>query len=229
LPDLLIYSKVKRFDYLTLWGAILKGSPEQEGDYFYLYQVRDDTRGGILLRQTLCLGIAPGLEVSYRLGKQTDEKTNKKTAATDIELTNKGIGKAEALLNRMKTPCKGSLAYHPDDRTWTLKSTEIRRIFRPDESAIRDPYLKQFCQKYACTDEQSVTFYLDEQGTPFNICGDRGRISPEPYGVGITVDDARAWRDYQRALSMLGSHSNPYPNRPFKSLAPLDEDEETLL
>lgn len=227
MTDLLIYSKVKRFDYSTLWGAILKGSPKQDGDYFYLDQVRDDTPGGLLLRKALGLGVAPGLGVSYCLGKQTEAKTNKGIAATDIELTDKGIRKAETLFNRMKTPCKGCLTYHPDDRTWTLKSAEIRRIFRPDKSAIRDPYLKQFCLKYACADEQSVTFYLDEQGAPFNICGDRDRISPEPYGVRITEDNARAWKDYQRVLSMLGSYRDPYPNHPFKSLAPLDE--ETLL
>lgn len=219
-------SVIKKFD-LTLWGAILKGSQEQRGDYFYINQVRDDTRRGRLLRQTLGLGIAPGLEVSYRLGKQTE--ADKKIAATDIELTDKGIRKAETRLNRMKTPCKGYLTYHSDDRTWTLKSAEIRRVFRPDESAIRDPYLKRFCMKYACADGRSVIFYLDEQGAPFNICGDRDRISPEPYGVGITVDDARAWKDYQRAFSMLGSYRDPYLNHPFHSLAPLKEDAEAPL
>lgn len=221
-------SVIKRFDP-SGWGSILKDSQEERGDYFYIDQVRDDTRGGLLLRLALCLGIGKGLEVSYRLGQQTE--ADKKIAASDIELTDNGIRKAEALLNRMKTPCKGYLAYRPYERTWTLESAEAekRNALRPDESAIRDPYLKKFCLKFPYADEQFVTFYLDEQSAPFNVCGNRNRMNPEPYGVGISEDDARAWEDYERALSMSESLQDPYPNHPFHSLAPLEEDAEAPL
>lgn len=189
--------RISSYNMQGAWGFI---SPEY---FFHVGQIYDYTESGMLLRKMLYLDLWQQLEVSFSLGESI--KYPGRTAASGVELTEKGYEEAQELLRTGKpAPIKHTgvvEAYFPAYTNGRVVSNVDGNTYLFKLDDIIDPWLKAFFRNIndRSIENQEISFEAAGKKA-LNVCWEE---PPEFYRESceefVTDEDRELWQKYLSA------------------------------
>lgn len=218
-------------------GTIFKFNEEQKwgfitpNHYFYIEQVRDDTRNGIELRKMLFVSLWRGLEVSFSIGESNVRPGQ--LAATSIELTDRGLKKAQKTAADYK-PMSGQMEgfvdeFYPEYGTGIIYSNGKKYKF--NLKAISDPWLRAYYHNCFSPKVQDVFFEATAKRAVNIQWRNAKKEDVDSYGEYVTEKEKENWALYQRDLNKTHEPAqfpkdDPYSNYPYVDLNQSDRIHE---
>ncbi len=186
--------RISSYNLQGAWGFI---SPEY---FFHVGQIYDYTESGMLLRKMLYLDLWQQLEVSFSLGESL--KYPGRTAASGVELTEKGYEEAQELLRNGKpAPIKHTgvvEAYFPLYANGRVVSNVDGNTYLFKLDDIVDPWLKAFFRNINDRSIENQEISFESAGKKaLNVCWHE---PPEFYRETceefVTDEDRELWQKF---------------------------------
>lgn len=197
------------------WGFI---TPEY---FFHVGQIYDYTESGLLLRKMLFLNLWEQLEVSFSLGESL--KYPGRTAASGVELTEKGYDEAQQLLQNGKpAPVKHTgvvEAFFPVYMNGRVVSNTDGNTYLFKLDDIADPWLKAFFRNLndRNIENQEVSFEASGKKA-LNLCWNNPtqfyRDNCEEF---VTEEDRTQWEKFLAAKETEGQKPELPAEDPYKA------------
>lgn len=216
---------ISMFNEEQKWGFI---TPNH---YFYIEQVRDDTRNGIELRKMLFSSLGKGLEVSFKIGESNVRPGE--TAATSLALTENGLLRAQKRLNDYTTDgmqYEGFVdEFYPEYGNGVIHCN--RKKYRFNLKAIVDPWLRAYYQNCFSPKVQEVFFEVAGKRAVRIQWRNPGKEDIECYSEFVSEREKNDWTIAQKNLKKDHEmtqipQSDPYSNYPFIDLNQSDRTDE---
>ena len=197
------------------WGFI---SPEY---FFHVGQIYDYTESGTLLRKMLYLDLWNQLEVSFSLGESL--KYPGRTAASGVELTERGYEEAQQLLIDGKpAPVKHTgivEAFFPMYMNGRVTSNVDSNTYLFKLDDIADPWLKAFFRNLndRTIDNQEVTFEASGKKA-LNVCwNEPPQFYRETCDEFVTDEEREQWQKFLSAQEAAGQKPELPAEDPYKA------------
>ena len=197
------------------WGFI---SPEY---FFHVGQIYDYTESGVLLRKMLYLDLWQQLEVSFSLGESL--KYPGRTAASGVELTERGYEEAQELLQTGKpAPVKHTgvvEAFFPMYMNGRVVSNEDGNTYLFKLDDIADPWLKAFFRNLndRSIENQDVTFEASGKKA-LNVCWNNApQFYRDTCDEFVTDIERDQWQRFLSAQETVGQKPELPAEDPYKA------------
>ena len=207
--------RISSYNTQGAWGFI---SPEY---FFHVGQIYDYTESGTLLRKMLYLDLWQQLEVSFSLGESL--KYPGRTAASGVELTEKGFEEAqELLLNGKPAPIKhtGTVeAFFPMYMNGRVISNVDGNTYLFKLDDIADPWLKAFFRNIndRSIENQEISFEAAGKKA-LNVCwNEPPDFYRETCDEFVTDEEREQWQKFLSAQETAGQKPELPAEDPYKA------------
>lgn len=198
------------------WGFI---SPEY---FFHIGQIYDYTESGILLRKMLYLNLWNQLEVSFSLGESL--KYPGRTAASGVELTERGYDEAQEILQNGKPAPDKHIgvveAFFPVYMNGRVVSNEDGNTYLFKLDDIADPWLKAFFRNIndRTIENQEVVFEPSANKKALNVCWhEPPQFYHDTCDEFVTDEERDAWQKFLTAQETANQKPELPAEDPYKA------------